>query len=524
MTQSNPEPTFNLWSEAWLTLERSSGLPVQASIEQVLLDAHRYTAIYNLSPLAVAGIHRLLVAILQASLNPQKNSDLHNLWRAGQFPAERIKDFGQKYAARFDLFSADKPFMQSGDLPLVPDKGDKIETVARLTTETSPLTAIDHYRHSDENREYFCPSCLAAGLVTIPPFTGIGGRGYKPSINGTPPLYVLPVGTNLFESLSLSLLVSAERYWPRAASQKQDLVWWEHPPVVERNKEIVAVGYLHSLTFPARQIRLHPVKLGLACTRCSQLSEWGARTMSFEMGEFRPKDSAPWSDPFVAYRLPDEGRDGNPYPVLPNSGKALWREYAGLFLFPPRDGKRRIHRPAILDRIAEKYGDELPEYRFRCIGMQMSQAKVLEWMDASFGVPASVMNDQGISNLVRDAIQLAEGCANVISGVFRSSANTSRLGDRHNVLKEKMLKQYWKDLAISFRDFILSLTENGNRSQARDQWAVTVTQQAQTAFEKAIMLVGDDAVSLRQQEEGKQNCRLRLFKKRKKYLEEGVVV
>ena len=244
--------------------------------------------------------------------------------------------------------------------------------------------------------------------------------------------------------------------------------------------------------------------------------------MSFEMGEFRPKDSAPWSDPFVAYRLPDEGRDGNPYPVLPNSGKALWREYAGLFLFPPRDGKRRIHRPAILNRIAEEYGDELPECRFRCIGMQMSQAKVLEWMDASFGVPASLMNDESTSHLVREAIQLAEGCANIISGVFRSSANTSRLGDRHKVLKEKMLNQYWKDLAASFRDFILSLAEKEkeNRSQARDHWAVTVTQQAQTAFDKAIMLVGDDAVSLRQQEEGKQNCRFGLAKKRKKYLEQ----
>ena len=275
MNQMNPEPTFNLWSEPWITLERSDGPPVRTGIEQALLEAHQYATIYDLSPLVVAGIHRLLVAILQASLDPRQKSDLKTLWRDGQFPAEKIKKFGEKYVARFDIFSKDQPFLQSRDLPLTPLKGAKIEPVSRLTAETSPLTAIDHYRHNDERDEYFCPACLAAGLVTIPPFTGIGGRGYKTSINGTPPLYVLPVGRNLFESLTLSLLLPTENYWSPTASKKQDLAWWEHPPVVERNKEVVEVGYLHSLTFPARQVRLHPVNLGLTCTRCGELSKWG---------------------------------------------------------------------------------------------------------------------------------------------------------------------------------------------------------------------------------------------------------
>ncbi len=519
MTQSNHKPTFNLWSEAWITLERSDGPPVQAGIEQTLLDAHRYTAIYNLSPLIVASVHRLLVAILQASLSPQKATDLRNLWRKGRFPVEPIKEFGHKYFGRFDLFSEDKPFMQSGDLPLAPVKGEKMYTVAYLVAETSPLTAIDHYRHGYEDNEYFCPSCLAAGLVTIPPFTGIGGRGNMTSINGTPPLYVLPVGRSLFESLSLSLLVPKENnYWPSAASREKDLPCWEHPPVVGHSQEVIKVGYLHSLTFPARRVRLHPVILYRPCTRCGQQSVWGVQTMSFTMGEYRPRDSAPWSDPFVAYHLPDEGKSGSPWPVLPDSGRALWREYAGLFLSPSKEGRKRVHRPAILDRIAEEYGDEVLEYQFRCIGVQMSQAKVLEWLDASFGVPTSLMNDESVTYVVRDASEFADGCANVIASVFRSSVNSSRLGERHKVLKAQMLSQFWRVLANPFRGFVLSLVEKENRLKAKEQWATAVTQQAQAVFEAAISQVGDDAVSLRQQEEGKQECRIRLAKKQTKFL------
>ncbi|MEN4041484.1 MAG: type I-E CRISPR-associated protein Cse1/CasA [Anaerolineaceae bacterium] len=526
MTHSNPEPTFNLWSEAWITLERSDGLPISAGIEQTLLEAHRFTAIYDLSPLAVVGIHRLLVAILQASLNPQKLSFLRSAWQNGQFPVERIKDFGRKYAERFDIFSKDKPFMQSGDLPLAPIKNDKSKTVAYLTAETSPLTAIDHYRHGFESSEYFCPSCLAVGLLTIPPFTGIGGRGYKPSINGTPPLYVLPVGRNLFESLALSLLLPTENYWPSAASRNHDLPWWEHPPVVEHSKELIEVGYLHSLTFPARRVRLHPVKLGAVCTRCGETSAWGVRTMIFEMGEYRPKDSAPWMDPFVAYRLPDEDRIGNPMALLPFSGKAIWREFAGLFLYLGEKGKKRVRRPAILERIANQvdYAEGKPEFNFRCIGVQVSQAKVLEWMDASFSVPSSLLNDPNVTYLVREAIQFSEDCANLMAGVFRSSVNPSRRGDRNKALKDQMLNRYWMALAYPFRAFIMSLVEKDNQPKAVESWAFTVAHQAQAAFDDAIAQVGDDGISLRQQVEGEQNCHIRLEKKRKKYLNQGAIL
>lgn len=525
MTQTNPEPTFNLWSEAWITLERFDGPPVRAGIEQVLLEAHQYTAIYDLSPLVVASIHRLLVAILQASLDPCQKSDLKNLWRDGRFPAAKIKEFGDKYATKFDIFSKDQPFLQSGDLPLTPAKGDKIETVSRLTTETSPLTSIDHYRHNEESREYFCPACLAAGLVTIPSFTGIGGRGYKTSINGTPPLYVLPVGRNLFENLALSLLPHTENDWPPSASRERDLAWWEHPTVVERNNEVIEVGYLHSLTFPARQIRLHPVKLDLNCTRCGQASKWGAKTMSFEMGECRPKDSAPWVDPFVAYHLPNEGKTGNPWPVLPDGSKALWREFAGLFLYPPHEGRNRIRRPFILERIANEidYIDITASLQFRCIGVEASQAKVLEWIDASFGVPPSLMNDEDVSYRVRNATQFAEECAKIISGVFGSAANSSRRSERNKVLKNQMLGHYWRTLAEPFRFFVLSLVEKEGRLKSVEQWASEVTKKSQSAFDDTITQVGDDAVSLRQQEKGKQDCRIKLSKKRKRYLEgEGV--
>ena len=73
MTISNENsPSFNLWNEPWIGLERD-GKMTQHSICDTLLNAHDYVAIYDPSPLVVVGIHRLFTAILQDALNPQEN-------------------------------------------------------------------------------------------------------------------------------------------------------------------------------------------------------------------------------------------------------------------------------------------------------------------------------------------------------------------------------------------------------------------------------------------------------------------
>ena len=88
------EPTFNLWTEPWITLERADGALEDVGIEQALLESHCFRAIYDPSPLVVVGIHRLLAAILQDALDPQRPGDLAGLWREERFSEETIREFG----------------------------------------------------------------------------------------------------------------------------------------------------------------------------------------------------------------------------------------------------------------------------------------------------------------------------------------------------------------------------------------------------------------------------------------------
>lgn len=514
--------SFNLWTVPWITLEQPSGGSETVGIAAALLRAHEFTAIYDPSPLVIAGTHRLLTAIAQAIFDPRRPTDLKALWRAGQFPAEQIEAFGARYANRFDLLSENEPFFQSADLPLCPGKAeqDKLKSVSQLTVETSRSTALQHYRHGREMEERFCPACAARGLVTIPMFITSGGRGLKTSINGEPPIYVIPGGETLYQSLIASVLLPD--YQPAVRARGSDSPWWEHASIVTAG-DVEEIGYLHSLTFPARRVRLIPEMLPSLCTRCGETSEWGIRKMFFEAGECRSDESKKnqfWQDPFVAYRQAGEKK---PVPIRPQVGKALWREFVGL-LVSESMGKRMALRPRVLDQISDQnLADDMPTYPVRCIAprTRMGQPKIFEWLDAGFDVPPVVLNDADVAHHIGRALEFADGCEQSILVVFRQYfGGKCTKSERNKRLKEQMRDTYWAALAEPFRLYVLALGATGDTTAHKSisgQWADQVTEAAWTAFKQAADAVGDDAASLRQRIRGEDRCRYTLNGKRKKF-------
>jgi CRISPR system Cascade subunit CasA len=499
-------PTYNLWFEPWISLERDDGITEILGLEQVLLKAQDYRAIYEVSPLNIVGIHRLLTAILQEMLNPKSVGDLNRIKEMACFPETAVHSFGEHFSERFDLFSEKAPFLQSADIPLTPPKNSK--PVTYLTQEIPAGTEITHYRHGADMDHILCSACAARGLVCIPAFATSGGAGIKPSINGVPPIYVLPSGETLLESLAASLL-RPDRF-PPMASIGPDLAWWHRESIVKRTDELVEVGYLHSLTFPARRVRLFPEAMNTSCTRCGSFSTWGVRLMVFEMGECRSKESEPWRDPFAAYTISKE--KDKPIPVRPNKGKAMWREYGSLFLKGTSSKKKQSIRPAVLDQIDECILEDGPAVnRFRCIGIRTDmKAKVFEWVDQGFETPPPLLRDETAGVMVQDAIDFSVECASVIAIVFKRVFTKQRFEN----LRSRMLDAYWGSLADPFRQFIMALAVDEKQEVAAD-WLETVVQHALDAFIESAKGAGEDADMLKAQMSGETLCRIRLAKLKK---------
>ena len=109
------------------------------------------------------------------------------------------------------------------------------------------------------------------------------------------------------------------------------------------------------------------------------------RTMVYNMGESRDGGAAFWRDPFAAYR-PRKDEIGEPVPLRPQEGRALWRDYASLFLDPSRQQPGGTLRPSVLDQI-DALADRgllptIEEIHVRCVGMRTDmKAKIFEWVD-----------------------------------------------------------------------------------------------------------------------------------------------
>ncbi len=553
MRQAKSEiPSFNLWHAQWIPLEAREGGVNRYSIHDALVNAHAFVAIYDASPLVVVGMHRLLTAILQDALAPRSKAQLEQLWEIGKFPTDKLEQFGKRYAERFDLFAADKPFLQSADLPLFPKTKEELKevtTVARLFSETPSGTLVTHYRHSTEQEQVYSPATVAAGLVALPPFVSSGGPGLMPSINGVPPIYVLPGGATLFETLARSLIaqnILDDQY----LEQKQDRVWWRRdaPVIVQQSEkakagvsptqhhQLARVGYLHGLTFPARKVRLHPERLNAVCARSGEKSEWGVRTMVFKMGESVRADAPVWYDPFVAYKLPPPPKESSKRktkakpkkvreketPLRPMRGKAAWREFTGLFM--QRQEKKQTIRPLFISQLAQLESQQQTlTYPFRCVALQTDgKMKFFEWMDFGFDVPPALLQDPDGAEWTEQGLSFATECASVIKRVFAETfKRDAKSPERYKRLREQLEADYWSELAGAFRQFVLDLGARATQQQMLDAWFETTTRAAQKNFDRAADETGDDGYTLKHIVQGKQKCARELGKLKARFKQGG---
>lgn len=487
-------PAFNLWHEPWITVERLSSQLDTLSLHDVLQQATEIHALYETSPLIVAAIHRLLVAILQDIYQPQRTPDLVAIWRNRAFHPDKIATFGNRYADRFDLFSEDAPFLQTADLSRQPTKADKAKPVGYLIQEQTVGTAVTHYNHAYDSDQTFCSHCAAKGLLLIPPFASSGGAGIKPSINGVPPIYVLPGGYTLFVSLTASLTTT--RYQPTPSQAVRDVAWWQRslPVTIDKSHEIRRVGYLHSLLFPARRVRLHPRRFSQPCTRCGQQTTWAVNTMVYQMGESRAKTAPFWRDPFAAYRIPKKAKKA-PLPVRPVLNRALWREFAALFLPDKIDETSGLKatRPAIIDQLNEIWTEDktiLPfnKIPLRTIGLRTDmKMKIFEWEEAGFIVPPRLLGDADMAQYIQINVEFAIRSDSTLKSTFNQYFGGGGKAGRYAALKQQMSHTYWQRLGEEFQIHILKYSTGANPETLKHEWLDTVLRTARYTFEQTVL-------------------------------------
>ena len=247
-----------------------------------------------------------------------------------------------------------------------------------------------------------------AGLVTLGPFAKNGGSGKTTSINGDPPVYVWLTGSTLFESIILNTLLPG--YKPRIAAPV-DQPSWRGDGRVDEKEVRVEIGYIESLTWLPRRVRLFPSEGG-KCSLCNVLSKVLIYDMLFRQGRSRPKGASWWRDPFVAYGT---GNDREPKAVVVKEDRVLWRDFAVLFL--PSTAHIAAAVVEQTARLSEEgvFGDP-KEFPVECFGIRIKagQDKVFEWRWEQFPLSPRLVREPERAATVEAVLETAEQVASLL--------------------------------------------------------------------------------------------------------------
>jgi len=163
--------------------------------------------------------------------------------------------------------------------------------VTYLVHEIPTGTNINHFRHSRDGEDGLCPSCCAMGLVRLPAFATSGGRSKPPGINHKPPIYVIPFGESLADTLRL--------LWREVPDTDMGTPAWEKPELELPNEGRVPL--LTGLTWLPRRVWLADLEESDApCISCSRRTHLIKECIFDGVGSQQNKKYV-WRDPHVIY-------------------------------------------------------------------------------------------------------------------------------------------------------------------------------------------------------------------------------
>ncbi len=338
--------TYNLIDEEWIPVFYRNGIYRRTGIRRALSESHLIRDIAASNPMDRLAILRFLLALVYwCKGNPSENPGAEGL--AGNW------DKLEKERDCFELLGTRRRFYQCMS-------AQRLRPITDLLQEIPTGNNFWHFRHCQDGKDGLCLPCCTMGLLRLPLFSVTGLPNLKAGINGAPPIYVIPVGRTLAETLQINWMRCVETGMPA----------WLEP--TQRPAPGTEVPMLNGLTALSRRVFLQEPHGKGICANCGTNGLPLIITCGYESaGELRTEH---WIDPHVLYS------SGTPRKSL---------QAADL----TSAGKFRMDKPQY-DLLAQMLKniprDGHTQTRFWIVGFATHQAKNIDVWESSVELPACI--------------------------------------------------------------------------------------------------------------------------------------
>lgn len=442
-------PQFDLRNEPWIPCVTNDGRRLMSLVD-VLTEAHEVRELVGDSPPVAIALHRMLLAILhRVYQGPQSSNDWAEMYLAGRFDAEKLNEYFNRLAGRFDLFHETHPFYQT---PTVREKVKDGAVIKLYFHSGNNATLFDHT--STSSPRVLTPAEAARLVVMIQAFdtggqiTGDSGADSAKSAPLIQSAVALVRGDTLFETLMLNLhQYNGKDGAPFEFNETNDLPAWERDdPTIRASR--LPDGPVDLLTWQSRRAALEPEE-----DTDGKLIVRKAVVMaghSFPDGmEIHTKET------MMAFR---KNNDGKMFSVGFSESRDLWRNSLSLLkAVDIADGCR----PRMLDWISQLRQnnyinrDRLP---VDFCGIAADKAKLLFWSHERFELPIDYLNNSDLINELGMCLDFSEA----VGSALRYGVKT--LADGLETVRETFSTEanYWSQMELRFHRLLGGLTEKGD--------------------------------------------------------------
>lgn len=466
---------YNLIDEKWIPVRFLDGTRDELGIGDTLLRSKEIATIEDPSPLVVAALHRLLLAVLYRALaGPTDIDQAKALFKVG-LPDDKIMAYLEKWRDRFWLFDEKYPFYQVSAYDPQDKQGKKDwKSWPAIAAEHNASNAKVLFDHIDIATAGSIPSRIAARwLIACQTFVLGGGNSdfvYTKSAPSATAVIVLPLGIQLHDTLLFSLvpenkevLVADRPIWEQEsislASLKNGIT---RPPI----------GVVDLYTWLARSIKFNLEGDGGVLSKLTFASGVGC-------------SSEDYLDPMLGYRVDDKRGKL----AIQFRDRGLWRDFDSLLPDNSNLAPRVIdHATALTKSNRERF-----PHSVIVLGQLNSKAKIEYWRMERFALPKALAGECSIRTQIRQLLSDAEETQKFLWFACRSFARDllSR-GEREPTGKDissfveqmPVNSRYWTTLEFRFHEILREYALEQDPEDIRYLWLKSVRDTLKRAWEQ----------------------------------------
>lgn len=484
---------FNLIVEPWIPVRFPDGRREELGIRDTLLRSKEIAVIEDPSPLVVASLHRLLLAVLYRTLEgPTDIDEAKHLFRDG-IPEEKITRYLDRWQDRFWLFDDTCPFYQVADYEPIEGKNWKpwLELAAEHNAENAKVL-WDHLSFTEPTS--IMPAAAARWLVACQAFALGGGRsnfGNRRTAPSATARMAFAVGRDLHDTLVLSLVSQN-----RESSATDQAAWERVPPTsndLKKTPRRAMKGWADLYTWQARAVKL------------KRQPNMMVKDIAFAQGEILTTEK--YSDPMLSYVL--HKKHGPTASQLHERG--LWRDFDSLL---PDSSDLA---PAVIDNASRLTRNHIARrpMTVMVLGQASDQAKVKFWRMEQFVLPSNDNHELPLRGQIAQLLEDAQKGAHALEKSFKIVGRLSiAKSDRSLDLQEdkwvagkwkpgdvsrfmgrtvgpeegdaEVLFAYWSTLEQYFHEILCSFTTGGDPDVSRIVWLKAIREALKSAWDQNV--------------------------------------